>query len=338
MDAKLFKSFTPYILTGKQDHQFKEAEFYDFADEIAEDPGKTMWSSIGFMKIDGEAPVIDVQGAGFVAVVEIAERILPASVQKEKIKVRVDDIQERDGRKVGKKEYAQIRDEVILELLPVALIRRKRVPLLFTKGRILMFGTSAKTCDDIMLLLGRSFSGKLWESFKPLPLVNLVNNNVVGTLTALSKEGETSREDQHGEVRDFFSVDNSILLKGASKQSIRVKDKDVNSADVQNLLKQEYDVMQLGLNFYQAGSTDADASFVLTDKMTFVRLALSGAPGTSEADEKDKADAFLSHSWLTARLGNGIVDLAIDLMGGLSDGTKPTKEDKLAPELDIDDL
>lgn len=317
MDTKLFKAFTAYRnLAGVT---LTPSEFSTFEDWIVEDPSPTSWSSIGFAYVQGEELFIDVQGGGYIALVQYNERILPAAVQKEKIALRVADIEGRDGRKIGKKQYAQVRDDVILELLPGAFIKRKLIPVMFRQDRMFLFSSSAKMCDDVMLLLQRSFANA--NRFNMSSLANCVTGNIGGAITTLAKEGEV---DQYG---DKFIVNNSAVLKGPAKQTIRIKDKDIQSDDVSRLLKQEYDVTQIGVDFYESGEDEPAASLVLNDKLVFTRFVIAGVKGVRGQDEKDVADTFIATAWMTIRLADVIASLTTKVMGGLKSDAAEDDDD-----------
>ena len=321
--SNLFKSFTPYL--NNSGHTMRMADFDFLEEHTVDDPSPTSWSSMGFANVQNDELVIDVQGAGFLVMVQINERILPASVQKEKIAVRIADIERRDGRKPGKKEYAQVRDEVILELLPDAFIKRKTVPVLFIKQHMYIFATSAKTCDDVIMMLIRALpDNRLAASM----LSNCVTNNIVGALTTLAKEGTASSNDQEWSM---FQTTDVALLKGENKETIRIKDKGINTHDVQTLLKQKYEVTALGLEFIEAGSTDASAAITINDKLIVGRMVLEGVKNVSEQDEQKAADTFIATAWLTCRISYAVIEHLIEVMGGL-------KSDEKKKEVDDDEL
>lgn len=81
------------------------------------------------------------------------ERQLPGATIKEHVQSRVAKIEEREQRKIYRKEVAQIRDEVEAELLPRAFIKHSHVDML-VKGDLLIVGTSsAKRAEDCLDLL-----------------------------------------------------------------------------------------------------------------------------------------------------------------------------------------
>ena len=54
---------------------------------------------------------------------KLQEKVIPSAAIKEKLQEKIQEIQERDERKVGRKERLEIRDEIIIQTLPVALTK-----------------------------------------------------------------------------------------------------------------------------------------------------------------------------------------------------------------------
>ena len=57
-------------------------------------------------------------------------RLLPAAVIKEELDERVQLIEDRDGRKPGRKERADLKDQITFELMPKAFTRSRRIPFM----------------------------------------------------------------------------------------------------------------------------------------------------------------------------------------------------------------
>lgn len=55
------------------------------------------------------------------------ERLLPSAVVAEAMEERVEDIQEREGREVGRRERRNLREEVMLDMLPRAFTRSRQI-------------------------------------------------------------------------------------------------------------------------------------------------------------------------------------------------------------------
>lgn len=80
------------------------------------------------------------------------ERILPGSVVREALDERVAVIEAEQSRKVYRKEKLQLKDEVILDLLPRSFTRRRRTHALLMpqQGWLLVDASSHKRAEDLL--------------------------------------------------------------------------------------------------------------------------------------------------------------------------------------------
>lgn len=322
MDAKLFRGFTPYLNAGKT--AYTKAEILaSLSDYEATDPMGSQWRTLGFVPVDttGEF-AIDINGAGWLCCVQINERNLPGAVLREEVLKRMAKYKEETGRdKLSKKQIMEIKDDVVLELLPKAFIRRKQIPIMFIGDYVVPFSTSAKVCDDAMAMLMACVAGV--DSVKPVHLLNLITHSVPGVLTTLAKDGQsTMAEEGDGVDRDFTDIDYLSTttigtMKGPNKQMISVKDKDMSSHDVQELLKQEYTVVKLGLAHVHAGDIDADAAFTLNDKLAFSQLKLAAPVSVRGTDKQDDADTAMATAYLVAVTLKDIINTTVTVLGGI---------------------
>ena len=341
MESKLFRNATVFFNAA---HALQPINLVNDLSTLAEyasvDPEGSQWRQMGFTPIvEPDEYAIDVQGAGILCCLQMNERILPGAVQREKMVERVQSIQEREGRKIGKKEYAALRDEVAMELLPQAFIRRKLIPVMFVDQWVIVFTSSASLSDAVVTQLVRAIADPNVISLHTL--AQAVTANADSILTQLAKDGCSPEHDEDGNYLDNLMAGVQVVLKGENKQMIRVKDKDVQSHDVQELLKQNYTVRSLGLDFYEAGDSDPGASFVLNDMLAMSGVKLHGVETGREKDEKDKYDAFINTAWLTARIMTRIIGTVVATMQGLKDievfRSEHSKQAK-APVVDDDEL
>lgn len=330
MDAKLFKGFTPYINTSESAVQ-PEDFLSTLSDYEATDPVGSQWRAMGFLPVTaGGEFAIDIQGAGWMCCVQINERNLPGAVLREKMVERMSKYKEETGRnKLSKKQIMEIKEDVTMELLPKAFIRRKLVPIMFLGKYVVPFSTSAKVCDDVMALLMGSVAGV--DTVRPAHISNMIELNIPGVLTELAKDGQSTMANEDLDDIDYFNTTTVGTMRGPSKQTISVKDKDMSSHDVQELLKQEYTVTKLGLEHVHAGDIDGDAGFTLTDKLAFSQLKLVVAMSVRGSSGEDDSDTFMATAYLTARTVRDIIDTAVVMFGGLRAEEKLPDADERIP-------
>lgn len=263
MATNPFKSFIPYLVNTARSENLR--------DHVATDPSGGDWRRLGLVPaIKGEDLIIDLDGAGKVMAVQFNERILPGKVRDEKLQAEVARLEAREGRRVGKKEYAQLREQVEFDLLPKAFIRRTVVPVLFYKHALgtqimLVCTSSQKRADDAVGVLRGVFGDDL------MPWKIETESSISGVLTTLASNGNADPDE---ECWLHFSPLDSAVIKGDDKQTIRIKDKPVESQDVQDLLAGGGQVVhELALAWCEdnPGAEEPDLTFVATSNLAFKR-------------------------------------------------------------------
>ena len=100
------------------------------------------------------------------------DKVLPAAVINEFVQEKAEEIQAQEGRKVGRKERQNIKDEVIFTLLPRAFTRSsKQYAYIDLKQQLLVVNAaSAKKAED--------FCHAMREALGSLPVVPVTTNSV----------------------------------------------------------------------------------------------------------------------------------------------------------------
>jgi recombination associated protein RdgC len=267
MATNPYKAFVPCLVTPSK----PAGPLEDYA---VTDPSAGDWRRVGLAPaFPGEDFIVDLQGAAKIMAIQFNERILPGKVRDEQLAKEVAKVEQRDGRKISKKEYAQLREQVEFDLLPKAFIRRTVVPIIFIRYDVgqqfmLICTSSAKRADDCAELLQGVF-----PELRPTSLT--VQSDVSSRLRTLAVAGFLL-DDSERET-GFFSHD-SIALKGNEKKAIRVKDKPVDDGDVQTLLKNtEYNVIEMGVGYSNKPHEDGfDLTFVVNEHLIFKRIVTEG--------------------------------------------------------------
>lgn len=325
---KQLKAFIPFTLTDDSFFKWlgtaaKPANVEDFHDKaeaagfVTRDPEGSQWGTLGMASFDGTLALShDLDGAARLLLYQFNDRILPGTVRDEKTAERVAELQQQ-GEKIHKKMYAKIRDDVEAALLPNAFIRRSLVPVLVFKNKLLICTSSPKKCDDIMVRL-----------FKLADLKKGLKFNPEGVRTEHSP-GFAMRELAEGVPFDDldlgeFIPGTTIKLRGEDKRVISIKDREVLSSDVQELLKDtNYSVAELGCWMIDDAEQEV-ATFTLTERGFYKAIKLTDAYAT----RADKDDAHVT-AWLLAKTFEQILDTGIAVMGGLVDAEKPAEDDEI---------
>lgn len=201
-----------------------------------------------------DAPLVHQSGSFFLISARKEDRILPASVVKEAVKEKVEEIENSQQRKVYKKERDQIKDEVIQALLPKAFIRRGVITAAIAPelGLIIVNNASAKRAEDLLSTL-REVMGSL-----PVRPVT-VKIAPSATLTDWLKADQASE--------GFIVLDECELHDTAEDGgSVRCKRQDLTSDEIKNHLATGKVVTKLSLAWQDK------LSFVLDDKLVIRRV------------------------------------------------------------------
>lgn len=325
MDTKLFKAFTVY----KHNVAFNAKKALKKIEErTVEDPGPTTWRSIGFTDVLHNDLLVDLQGGGYLACVQVNDRNLPGAIVREAMAKMIVSIEERDGRKPSKKQYAEIKDEVILELLPKAFIRRKYIPVYFSGDNLIIFTSSAKLADDVMALIIRAMPEFDDGNKRARPLISCVEHGPAGLFKTLAVDGYNSGDTVDDAAVTLESADAVVLKSG--KKTIRVKDINIDLGHVQRLISEEYDIVQIAIEQTEVLGGDPKAKFLLNEHLVFSGYTLPNQGGRSRGRETDD---FVGAAWLAMDSIKTTINQLVAELGGL----KQVKTDTSSTD-DDDDL
>ncbi len=164
---------------------------------------------------------------------QVEEKILPASVVRDALELEVKKIQREEGRKVRSKEKLDLKDEVILTLLPRAFSRLTRVyGFVDARNHWLVLGTNNPKKTENFLAL---FKKSVLENIKPLTF-----KRIPALLTEWLKNKDYPKD---------FSIEKACLMRDPQEKSrtIRCQEQDLFFGGIQSLLKAGCEVQQLAL-------------------------------------------------------------------------------------------
>lgn len=258
--------------------------------------GASQEKSMGWVEPRGEAhgPLVESVGGQLILQLMIETRTLPASVVNRKTRERVARIEASTGRKPGKKETREIKDDIRLELLPMAFTKESSVWVWIDPDERLLVidaGSQARA-DEVVTLLVKSLAGLA---------VTLLNTSVSPTV-AMS-EWLITQEPPPG-----FSVDRECELKAAdeSRAVVRYARHPLDTDEVRQYVESGKLPTRLALTW------DSRVSFVLTEGLQLKKLAFQDVvfEGAGKDDGFD-ADAAIA----TGELRKLLPDLLAALGG-----------------------
>jgi len=244
--------------------------------KIEYEPTGSQWRGIGFSPY---SPAIseDLVWSGANGVnlfsLMIHERALTAATIREYVLARGKVIEDREGRKVYKKEYAEIKDNVLAELLPKAFIKRRRITALVIGDLLVVGASSAKLAEDFLNTL-REAMGSL--GVRPF------------TTTMPSKDWMT-RLMQTGKMGGLVLGD-TVKMVNELKDTAQFKGIDLKDDEPQSYLMNGFDIKEMGVFL------DTDLYFKLTDTlifkgMKFSETLITGAHQDADGDQAAIIDA-----------------------------------------------
>lgn len=312
--TKLIKAFIPfgsnavlYDWCGRAARNpAKTAEAIDLF--IAKDPAANEWSNLGLIEpLEEGSYVHDLDGKARMLKLQFSERKLPASVRDEKLNERYRELCEKEGRKLNKKEFAQLREDVEASLLPKAFITRSIVPVFVFKDRLMICTSSASKAEKVLGHLVRLTQARNLE---------WTFNEIVTACTPSHLLGRVAREnlvyvDEDESAR--LEAGLAAVFKGEDKRAIRVKDRDLAAEEIQKVITSGgYGTTELAMQLRVID--DVLAGFTMTDKLIFKGIRLSD---TTVANVGADADDLHATYWLFASTLNSILSHVVT---ALNDG------------------
>lgn len=156
---KLFNNILAYRMTAdarRQLDMLHPGKLEDALDKHpARNPSTQQQVTLGFAPPipDNEGELTYRASGRIILCVVRAERMLPGKVVRAEVAARVRDIEQRDARRVYAREKQQLKDEVILALLPRAFIDHRMHYLIVDGPYIYVDTSSAKRGEEILSLL-----------------------------------------------------------------------------------------------------------------------------------------------------------------------------------------
>jgi len=272
--------------------------------------GATQPLSAGWVEPRGAAhgPLVELVGGQWLMKLKVEQKVLPASVVKRRTAEIAQHIELTTGRKPGKKQTKELKEQATLELLPMAFTKEATVSVwIDPKVRLLMIdaGSAARAENVVTHLV------KAMEGFAVQPLQ-----------TNLSPAVAMSAWLASGEPPAGFSVDRECELKSPDemKSVVRYARHLLDTDDVRQHIAIGKQPTKLALTW------SGRVSFMLTDamqikKIGFDDVVFEGQKG-SQASREEAFDADVAIA--TGELCQLIPDLIAALDGELAPGAMPT--------------
>lgn len=225
------------------------------------------------------------------------EKVLPSAAIKHKLDEQIIKIQAHEGRNVGRKEKQELREAIIDDLLPKALIKSSRTYGLFSGEWLFVDTANRRKAENLLTKLREALGGL--PAQQPVPRqspASLMTNWLL-----------------QGEAQGRFVLDSDVTLVGVGDVAPKVKisRKDLTAEDVVQHAKNGMIVTELGLVWNDR------VAFILTQDLTLKRIqwldvVQEEAEGScDDAESMAYATQLLMEAALSAILGE-----LVELLGG----------------------
>lgn len=239
------------------------------------DPLKTQWGVAGFSCPSHFGQTTVFVGADNTRVlnVQVRERVLPAKVIRTHLEERITSDHKRQGYKPGRKQIAELKEAVTMELLPTSHIRHVDTEVMIT-GNYLLIGTgSARVVDVVVSQLQGLFPDD------DLALMPINWNRDVGKFLMDALLDETT--DGYN-----FNRGGAVTLKSSAKAVARFKGIELDVDSVKERVSAGMKPVDLAIEYSDT------MTFTLTDQMLIKSIRFSDVLLSQTHDTESVVDEF----------------------------------------------
>lgn len=229
------------------------------------------------------------------------EKILPAAAVRELLEARVQEIEDREGRKPGSKEKQRLKDEVLLDMMPRAFSKNSRSYAYIDtrQGWMLVDSASLNRAEEFISLLRETLG-----SFPVAPVS--VANAPIGIMTDWL-ENNTSPAD--------ISVDDEVELRDPEQDGgiVKIRRQDLGTDEISVHLEAGKRVTQLAMTF------DERISFVMNEQLQLKRIRFTDSVLDEAEDAETAAQRFDADFAIMSLEFSRLIPRLLEVFGGLAD-------------------
>lgn len=226
--------------------------------------------SCGWIEPRGEdnGALVESIGGQWLLKFAVETKSVPGAIVREKADAEAKAIEQTTGRKPGKKETKQLREDALLALLPQAFPKRSAVLVWIdpAKGLIYTDSASAPKTDDVITALVQTMPNLQMRYVQP----------VLSPQTAMT--GWLTQDAEYWP--EGFNVERACELKSADEEKSVVKFNrhNVATAEIRQHIREGKLPVSLALSF------DGRVSFTLTETLCLKSIKVLDVPESDEGD------------------------------------------------------
>ena len=241
--------------------------------------------------------MVEQVGGQWILKLAVERKAVPGGAVRTELEARCKAIEAETGRKPGRKEKSELKDEILLSFLPRAFSKRGAHSLWLDvdKRTLVVAAGSMKAAEPVI----KQLVDLMAELKHPLPLAPL--STAMAPATAMG-EWLTTRQAPSG-----FTIDRDLELKttGDEKSVVRYARHTLELDEIGQHIQEGKLPTQLAMTW------NDKVSFVLTEQLSIKKIDIRGVEDAPKGEDGFDADVAIA----TGELGSLLPDL-LDCLGG----------------------
>ncbi|MCM8611994.1 recombination-associated protein RdgC [Accumulibacter sp.] len=276
-----------------------DAEAESFEQQLARLPllgcGASDPRSLGWVAPRDGGSLLHAVNQQWLIALGVEEKLLPASIVRRLAGERAREVEEADGRRIGRRELRELQEQMTHELLPRAFVRRRTTFGWIDRGSgwLVVDAASPAKAEELLEHLRRSLDSLPAKVVKPL-------QSPSAAMTAWVAAGEAPAG---------FTLDQDLELRSAEKASVRYANHSLEGEEIRQHIADGKVVTRLAMTWNDR------ISFVLNDLLQIKRLAFLDILREQSESQTDDADERFDIDF-TLMTGEG-AQLLADLLTAL---------------------
>lgn len=280
--------------------------------------GPTQELSVGWLPPRGEdnGAMLENVAGHWLLKLGVERKAVPGGAVRQELEARCKAIEAEQGRKPGRKEKAELKEQIVHAFLPRAFSKRSAHTIwLDGPNRLLLVGASSTRAAEAVL----KQLGDLMADLKHV--MSLSPLNTATSPSAAMAHWLSTREAPAG-----FTIDRDLELKNSSEDRsvVRYARHTLELDEIGQHIQEGKLPTQLALTW------EGKVSFVLTEQLVLKKIDLQGADDNLGKDNGFDADAAIATGELSALLPDLLVALGGEQLLGVpaaAAAPKPTEEE-----------